>query len=184
LKAGFDTLASVLTESGHKKTVAVVLNGFLGSLPAKNPCQTVTVTNWLRQRQQSHNALDRSADTVKRTAPVALVGCGDRLAAAKDWKSARTRYQQLLDQYPGDGLTAKARNGIKQATLTIELANVRSLLAGSTDTQPDYCSTPARYSGATLTTREPTARCSTATTSTRRGSPPSGGRPTPLTPSW
>jgi hypothetical protein len=149
LKVGFDGLASVLAElPGHEKMVDVVLDGFLGGLPAKNPCHTVAVTDWLRQRQASNNALDRSADIVVRTAPAALVGCGDDLMAATDLEKARTRYQQLLDQYPGDELAAKAQEGITQATLAVELANVRSLLEGSTSTQPEYCSKPAKYSGA------------------------------------
>ncbi|MEJ3746370.1 hypothetical protein WEI85_24150 [Actinomycetes bacterium KLBMP 9797] len=149
LEAGFGDLASVLAEvPGHEKMVDVVLDGFLGGLPAEDPCHTVTVTDWLRQRQASDNVLDRSADIVPRTAPAALVGCGDDLMAANDWQTARTRYQQMLDQYPGDELTAKAQDGVKQATLAIELANVHELLEGPTSTQPEYCSNPARYSGA------------------------------------
>lgn len=68
--------------------------------------------------------------------------------AAKNWTNARTRYQQLLGQYPADQLTARARDGVGRATLAIELANVRSLLDESTDTQPAYCSKPAKYGGA------------------------------------
>ncbi|WP_207944989.1 hypothetical protein [Actinomadura rubrisoli] len=148
LKAGFDTLASVLAEPGHKRMVEVTLNRFLGGLPGKNPCHTAAVTDWLRQRPASHNALDRSADVAARTAPAALVGCGDELMATEQQEGARTRYQQLLDQYPSDGLAAKARTGVREATLAIELANVRSLLEDSDGTQPEYCSSPAKYSGA------------------------------------
>lgn len=149
LKAGFDGLASVLAElPGHEKMVDVVLDGFLGGLPARSPCHTVAITDWLRQRQASDNALDRSVDAVARTAPAALVGCGDDLMAAEDWETARRRYQQLLDHYPDDELMAQAQEGVTLATQAIELANVRSLLEGPTDTQPEYCSTPAKYSGA------------------------------------
>ncbi|WPB90008.1 tetratricopeptide repeat protein [Streptomyces malaysiensis] len=148
LETGFDTLASVLAKPGNEKTVGRVLDGFLDGLPVKSPCRTVTVTDWLRHREPTHDALDRSADAVRRTAPAALVGCGDDLTAAHDWKKARTRYRQLLDQYPHDDLTARARKGVRRATLTIELAHVRSLLEGPTDTQPSYCSRPAKYSGA------------------------------------
>ncbi|WP_150130633.1 hypothetical protein [Streptomyces sp. 150FB] len=148
LKAGFGTLASVRAEPGQDKTVDATLNGFLGGLPTKNPCGTVAVTDWLRERKPTRNALDRSAGTAARVAPAALLGCGDALMADKAWKKARERYDQLLTQYPDDQRTAKARSGAKKATLTIELANVRSLLDGSTDMQPDYCSTPAKYSGA------------------------------------
>jgi hypothetical protein len=149
LEEGFDTLASVLAEPGNEKTVEATLNGFLGRLPAKDPCDTVTVTDWLRDRKRSHDGLDRSADTVERTAPAALVECGDDLLADSSWQEARTHYERLLDQYPGDDdLADKARKGARKATLSIELANVRDLLAGGTGTQPEYCSKPAKYSGA------------------------------------
>jgi hypothetical protein len=69
--------------------------------------------------------------------------------AAADWTQARGRYQQLLDQYPGDALTSTAAAGVEQATVAIELANVRGLLQGPTSTQPEYCSSPAKYSAAT-----------------------------------
>ncbi|WP_030430211.1 tetratricopeptide repeat protein [Allokutzneria albata] len=146
LKEGFDHLASVLAElRGHEKVVDVVLDGFLSGLPAKNPCHTAVVTDWLRERKPTGNALDRSTTVVARTAPAALVACGEEMMAAKDWQLARQRYQQLLDVYPGHELTAKAQEGVKQATLAMELANVRNLLRGS---QPAYCSRPAQYSGA------------------------------------
>lgn len=148
LRAGFDILASVLADPGNDKTVEVVLNGFLGGLPTSDPCHTAAVTDWLRQRRPSHNALDRSARIVTQTAPAALVGCGAALMKTDDWTNARTRYQQVLDQYPGNELTAQAQDGVKHATQAIELANVRSLLDGPTDEKPEYCSTPAKYSGA------------------------------------
>ncbi|MFF7195644.1 hypothetical protein ACFZAM_18330 [Streptomyces sp. NPDC008079] len=149
LTAGFDGLAAVLADlPGHEKMVDTVLNGFLGRLPTKVPCDTVTVTDWLRQHRPGHGYLGRAAAVVPKTAPAALVGCGDDLMEAKEWAKARDRYQQQLDQYPGDRLAAKARSGVKQATLTIELDNVRTLLGTSTDTEPDYCSKPAKYSAA------------------------------------
>lgn len=149
LKAGFDGLNSVLADlPGHERMVVTVLDSFLHGLPTKVPCDTATVTDWLRQRRPSHNGLDRSTAVVPRTAPAALVGCGDDLMSAKEWARARTRYQQQLDQYPDDRLTAKARGGVKKATLSIELANVRDLLGTSTDTEPEYCSKPAKYSAA------------------------------------
>ncbi|MFB9907745.1 tetratricopeptide repeat protein [Allokutzneria oryzae] len=149
LKAGFAGLAAVLAQlPGHERMVEVVLDGFLGGLPAKNPCHTVEVTDWLRQRQASNNALDRSVAVIARTAPAALVGCADTFMGAKDWQKARALYQRVPDQFPGHELTAKAQEGVKQATLAIELATVRGLLRGSTSTEPAYCSRPARYSGA------------------------------------
>lgn len=152
LQAGFSTLASVLADlPGHEKMVEVVLDAFLAGLPAKNPCDTVTVTDWLRARRTGHNVLDQSAGAVARTAPAALIGCGDDLLAAQNWSTARKQYQQLLDQYPGhpdSKLAAKAEAGVRKATLAIELDTVRTLLAGSTGEQPAYCSTPAKYSAA------------------------------------
>ncbi|MEU5344923.1 hypothetical protein AB0H18_29530 [Streptomyces sp. NPDC020766] len=148
LDEGFGTLASVLADPGNEKTVETTLTGFLGSLPAKDPCTTVTVTDWLRDRKRSHDVLDRSATTAKRTAPAALVGCGDELMTDSSWQEALAHYERLLDRYPGDDLADKARKGARKATQSIELANVRSLLAPGSGTQPEYCSHPAKYSGA------------------------------------
>ncbi|MFG2555546.1 tol-pal system YbgF family protein [Streptomyces sp. NPDC048581] len=148
LKHGFGTLASVLAQPGNEKTVETTLDGFLRGLPTKDACDTVTVTDWLHDRKGSDDVLDRSADTAERTAPAALMGCGDDLMADDDWEQARTHYQQLLDRYPDNDLADRARKGARQATLSIELANVRSLLADRTDGQPEYCSSPAKYSGA------------------------------------
>ncbi|MFD3306902.1 tol-pal system YbgF family protein [Streptomyces sp. NPDC058694] len=148
LDKGFGTLASVLAEPGNEKTVETALTGFLGGLPAKDPCTTVTVTDWLRDRKRSNDVLDRSADAARRNAPAALVGCGDELMADSSWQDARAHYERLLDRYPGDELADKARTGARRATQSIELANVRSLLAPGSGTQPEYCSRPAKYSGA------------------------------------
>ncbi|WP_328748957.1 hypothetical protein OHT57_26265 [Streptomyces sp. NBC_00285] len=148
LTEGFDTLASVLAEDGNEKTAEATLNGFLGGLPAKDPCDTATVTDWLRDRKWSHDLLERTADAAGRTEPAALVGCGDDLLADGDWEEARTDYDRLLSRYPGSGLADRARKGARKATLSIELANVRGLLHSETGTQPEYCSNPAQYSGA------------------------------------
>ncbi|MEV0779759.1 hypothetical protein [Streptomyces sp. NPDC050428] len=150
LKAGFDTLSSVLAEPGNDRTAGVVLDGFLDGVPeGKNPCDAVTVTDWLSNRPPTRDALDRSRDAARRAAPAALVGCGDDLTAARDWAKARTNYQRLLDGYPGHELAADARKGVRKATLTIELAHVRGLLEDTTGgTRADYCSKPAKYSGA------------------------------------
>ncbi|QUQ68637.1 hypothetical protein [Kutzneria sp. CA-103260] len=149
LKAGFDGLGAVLADlPGHEKMVDVALSGFLAGLPGKDPCHAAAVTDWLRQRKPTHNDLDRSAAVVPKVAPDALVGCGDNLMSSNDWETARKRYQQLLDQYPGNALTAKAQDGVTKATQAIELANVRRLLADTTDGQPAYCSQPAQYSAA------------------------------------
>ena len=148
LTEGFDTLASVLAEDGNEKTAEATLNGFLGGLPAKDPCDTATVTDWLRDRKWSHDLLQRSADAAGRTEPAALVGCGDDLLADSAWEEARTYYDRLLIRYPGSDLADRARKGARKAALSIELANVRGLLSAETGTQPEYCSNPAKYSGA------------------------------------
>ncbi|MFF4034234.1 tol-pal system YbgF family protein [Streptomyces sviceus] len=150
LADGFGTLASVLAEDGNGRTVEATLNGFLGRLPAKDPCDTAAVTDWLRDRGRSHDVLDRAADTAALTAPAALVGCGDDLLADDRWEEARTYYERLLDRYPGSGLADRARKGARKATLSIELANVSNLLSGQSGsgTQPEYCTSPAKYSGA------------------------------------
>ncbi|WUI02917.1 hypothetical protein OHR68_14270 [Spirillospora sp. NBC_00431] len=148
LKAGFDILSSVLAEPGNRRTVGSTLDGFLGGLPTENACHTVTVTDWLRGRQPTRDALDKSMTAVTRTAPEALVRCGDDLMRLKDWKNARARYQQLLTQFPADGRAGTATKGVRSATLAIELANVRSLLEDDSGEQPEYCKSPAKYSGA------------------------------------
>ncbi|MFD0969448.1 hypothetical protein [Plantactinospora endophytica] len=151
LTAGFDGLGRVLADlPGHDRMVDTALDRFLGGLPTPDPCRTVAVTDWLRQRQPTNNALDRSAEVVPRTAPAALVGCADSLMTGSYWALARTRYQQLLDQYPGQGqeLNVRAAEGVKKAGLAIELATVRSLLDGTTSGQPRYCTQPAAYSAA------------------------------------
>ncbi|WHT16091.1 hypothetical protein N8J89_23470 [Crossiella sp. CA-258035] len=146
LKAGFDELANVLANlPGHEKMTDTVLNAFLGSLPAKSPCHTVVVTTWLRQRQATKNTLDRAAEVVDKHAPLALAECGDLIMDGKQWAQAKAQYQQLIDQYPGHELTGRAEEGVRKATLAIELDNVRGLLRGS---KSAYCASPAQYSAA------------------------------------
>jgi hypothetical protein len=148
LKQAFGTLASVLSEPGNGKVVVVTLNGFLDRLETRNPCGTVAVVDWLQDRKPSHDLLDRSAGAAERVAPAALAGCGDALMEDSTFENARSQYQRLLDRYPDDDLAGKARGGVRKATQNIELANVRTLLAPGTDGPPEYCSHPAKYSGA------------------------------------
>lgn len=152
LKESFDVLASALAEPGNEKVVRATLEEFLGALPADGHCRTVTVTDWLRRRHPGQEALDRYAGAVERavarTAPAALAGCGDDLADAGQWEEARNHYRRLLDRYPGDERADRARKGVVRATRAIELANVTRLLAGPGDEQSEYCSAPAKYSGA------------------------------------
>jgi hypothetical protein len=121
------------------------LDRFLDRLPTPDPCDTRAITDWLGRTHRSGTVLDHIVDTVPRVAPAAIVECGDDLMAANQWQSALERYQQLLNQYPDHKLVPRAREGVQQATLAIELANVRTLLTGTT---PEYCTKPAQYSGA------------------------------------
>jgi hypothetical protein len=149
LRAGFGVLSGVLARlPGHERMVGTVLDGFLDQLSTADPCHTAAVTDWLRARRASHDVLDRASAAVPRAAPVALVGCADDLMTARDLTRARDRYRQLLDQYPDHVLAARARQGVRTATLAIELADVRALLATPAGGQPAYCTHPARYSGA------------------------------------
>ncbi|SMD22807.1 tol-pal system YbgF family protein [Kibdelosporangium aridum] len=142
LRSSYDELGAVLTDlPGHDRMVSTVLDGFLDSLSGREPCDVAELADWLRQRPASNNLLDRSADVLPKIAPAALVGCGDKRAEARDWAAAKARYQQMLDQYPGHELTAKAQEGVKQATLGLELQNLARLGKG-------YCKTPVVYSGA------------------------------------
>ncbi|OHV39241.1 hypothetical protein BCD49_12265 [Pseudofrankia sp. EUN1h] len=150
LTQGFSDLSGVLADMpGHERMVDRVLDGFLDRLPVSDACDTVKILDGLRARKPTGDRLDRAAGVVPRLAPAAIVGCGDSLLAASDWEPARTEYQRLLDQYPGDKLASKATDGIRKAGQQIELAHVRDLLGtGTGGTQPAYCSGPAPYSGA------------------------------------
>ncbi|GGS92259.1 tetratricopeptide repeat protein [Streptomyces chromofuscus] len=148
LEEGFGILGSALREPGNERTVRAVLDGFLDGLPTDSPCGTVRITDWLRDREPTGDQLDRSADTATRVAPGALVACGDSLMKDSDWETARARYRQLLADHPDDDLRGRARTGVIRATQAIELDNVRGLLSGTEDAQPEYCSQPAKYSAA------------------------------------
>ncbi|WP_083418283.1 hypothetical protein [Pseudofrankia sp. BMG5.36] len=150
LTQGFSGLSGVLADApGHERLVEGVLSGFLDRLPVHDACDTETILDGLRARKPTGDMLDRATGVVPRLAPAAIVGCGDSLLASSDWEPARTQYQRLLDQYPGDKLAGKATDGIRKATQQVELAHVRELLGtGSGGGQPAYCTNPAPYSGA------------------------------------
>ncbi|MFD5482447.1 hypothetical protein [Streptomyces hawaiiensis] len=148
LGRGFGTLAGVLEEPGNEQTVATVLDTFLDGLPTDDSCDTAALTAWLRDRGPSHDVLDRSAGTAARTEPAALVGCGDHLMAEDAWQQARTHYRRLLDTYPGDARTGEARDGLREATLALELDRVRGLVEDASDARSGYCDQPAKYGGA------------------------------------
>lgn len=148
LERAFATLADVRAIPGQDQRIREVLDRFTGRLPVPDPCGTAAITDWLRQGARGP-VLDHAAGVVPRVAPAALAGCADRLMAADDWPRARDRYQQILDQYPGHELTARAGDGVTRATQAIELANVRDLLEVSyPGAEPEYCDHPAPYSGA------------------------------------
>lgn len=151
LAGGFAGMTGVLRDQpGHEAMVGRVLDRFLATLPTANRCRVAATTDWLIRRQATGDALDRAGTAARTAAPAALVGCGDTLMEARNWAEARGRYQQLLDQYPGDPLRARAEEGVLRATQAIELDNVRRLLAGNPayGSSPAYCSTPAPYSAA------------------------------------
>jgi hypothetical protein len=148
LGGGFGTLAGVLNEPGNEQTVTSVLDTFLDGLPTDDSCDTAALTAWLRDRGPSHDVLDRAAGPAARTEPAALVGCGDHLMTEDAWQQARTHYQQLLDAYPDDARTGEARDGVRKATLAIELDHVRGLVEDTSDAQSGYCDKPAKYGGA------------------------------------
>ncbi|MBB4685060.1 tetratricopeptide repeat protein [Amycolatopsis jiangsuensis] len=147
--AAFGEFASVRREMpGHEAMAAVVLGGFLRHLPTPDACTTAKIDDWLSAHASAGPAPAQSAATVARTAPAAYLGCGDRLMTAKDWTTARTWYQRIVDRYPTDPRVAKAKEGITKATQALELAKVRELLDGPTGIEPDYCDSPAPYSAA------------------------------------
>lgn len=149
LAAGFDGLAGVLADlPGHEPMVASTVDEFVGELPVADPCRTMAITDWLREKNPRGNVFRPSADVVPEIAPTAIVDCADTFMAKSDWQTARQRYQHLLDEYPDHDLAPEAQNGVVKATQAIELANVRSLLTTSGDVQPAYCTSPAPYSGA------------------------------------
>ncbi|WP_322780969.1 hypothetical protein [Frankia sp. Cas4] len=171
LDTGFRQLSTILAElPGHENMVQGALDRFLDGLPTKDPCNTVKILTWLAARPPGGNGLDRAAQVVPQLAPAALVDCGNTFLAAGDWENARAKYQQLLDQYPGHNLAAKAREGIQQANQKIEdarirrerdaedarirgereaeLATLRRLLESPDSDQPAYCSAPVPYAAA------------------------------------
>lgn len=152
LRAGYQELGAVRTDlPGHDRMVSTVLDGFLDSLPGRDPCTIAEVTDWMRTRPGTGDLLERSAAVVPKIAPAALVACGDSMAKGNDWNTAKARYQQVLDQYPGHELTAKAQEGVKQATQRIELQHILAL-------NSRYCDTPAKYSAAAPYTKGTTNR--------------------------
>ncbi|MEU2066929.1 hypothetical protein [Streptomyces anulatus] len=148
LERGFGILAGVLKEPGHERTVQTALDSFLDALPAEDACDTAETAGWLRDREPTRDVLDRSADAATRTEPAALAACGDSLMGERKWKQARAHYQRLLDAYPDEPLTGKARSGVKKAGLAIELDEVRTLIGATYSAGSGYCDKPAKYSAA------------------------------------
>ncbi|QCD57120.1 hypothetical protein [Streptomyces hawaiiensis] len=148
LERGFGTLAGVLGEPGNEQTVGTVLDTFLDGLPTDDSCDTAALTAWLRDRGPSHDVLDRSAGAAARAEPAALVGCGDHLMTEDAWHQARTHYRRLLGTYPDDARTGEARDGVRKATLALELDQVRGLVEDASDAGSGYCDKPAKYGGA------------------------------------
>ncbi|GAB3410767.1 tetratricopeptide repeat protein [Flindersiella endophytica] len=150
LSDGFAHLSTVLARSpGRADEAGKVLDGFLAGLPVEDPCVTARITDWLATRPSRGDELDRAADIVPKVAPAAILGCADKHLSAKDPEAARTKYRQLLDDYPQHELAARAKQGEHKATLAIQLADVKQLLTTElVGRQPRYCDDPAPYGGA------------------------------------
>ncbi|MER6150968.1 DUF3824 domain-containing protein [Streptomyces hirsutus] len=146
LTSGFRLLASILEEdSRNDATVGTSLDRFLDGLPTDDACETVRITDWLndRETEPGQQVLDRSSKTADRLAPAALMGCGDALMSTQEWSQAESRYQRLLDEYPGDSREGQARKAIRKAVLALQLEEVQQLVR-----ENRYCEAPAKYEGA------------------------------------
>ncbi|MGW3683722.1 hypothetical protein [Streptomyces prasinus] len=146
LASGFRLLVSVLEEdSRNDATVGSSLDRFLDGLPTDDACETVRITDWLggREPEPGRQVLDRSSETADRLAPAALMGCGDALMGTREWAQAESRYQRLLDEYPGDSHEERARKALRKAVLALQLDEVRELVR-----ENRYCGAPAKYEGA------------------------------------
>ncbi|MFC5956119.1 tol-pal system YbgF family protein [Streptomyces pratens] len=146
LTSGFRLLASILEEdSRNDATVGASLDRFLDGLPTDDACETVRITDWLsdRESEPGRRVLDRSSETAHRLAPAALMGCGDALMSTQEWSQAESRYQRLLDEYPGDSHEGRARKAIRKAVLALQLDEVQELVR-----ENRYCEEPAKYEGA------------------------------------
>ncbi|HEY3557615.1 MAG TPA: hypothetical protein VGL05_09135 [Kribbella sp.] len=150
LQAGFAMLAAVLVQPEQVPTARTVLEEFLHGLPLRDPCRTLTITNWLRTRKPAGTILDEAIQLVPRIEPNALLGCADAQAARAAWPNARATYLLLVNRYPRAKQAARARAGVQkadqailQAKIRAELERVRGLVSSG-----GYCATPAKYSPA------------------------------------
>ncbi|MFA3876268.1 hypothetical protein ABS735_21695 [Streptomyces sp. MMCC 100] len=149
LASAFDRLGAVLDEPGNERTVGATLKRYLGRLPTDDGCRNVRIADWLRERRTGPKDLTGPASaTSARIIPGALVECGDALMTDEEWADARDSYQRLLDEHPGDGRADDAREGIRKASLAIELIQVRNLLDEADSMDSGYCRNPAKYSAA------------------------------------
>ncbi|WP_166677992.1 tetratricopeptide repeat protein [Kribbella kalugense] len=143
LKLGYGVLGPIAADARQQATAGVVMDRFVKDLQAMEPCELTTLTTWLQARKLSGDLLDRANAVVPRIEPNALLACADDHASREEWPTARAAYQRLVTTYPKAKQAVRARAGLVRATLAIELDNVRSLLLDA-----EYCSRPAKYSGA------------------------------------
>ncbi|MFE5604375.1 hypothetical protein ACFQ8O_34935 [Streptomyces coelicoflavus] len=149
LESAFDTLGAVLGEPGNERTVEATLERYLGRLPTDDGCLDVRIADWLRDRRTGPEDLTGPASAASaRIAPGALAECGDALMGDEEWADARESYRRLLDEHPGDGRADDAREGIRKASLAIELRRVRDLVTAADGMDSGYCREPAKYSAA------------------------------------
>ncbi|MEU8224337.1 hypothetical protein [Kribbella sp. NPDC048915] len=143
LREAYEILDDVAGDPRHQQTAGAAMDRFVKDLQAMKPCPKTDLTAWLGARKLTHNVLDRGNAVVARIEPNALLACADSYASQDEWQKALTTYQRLVSSYPKAKQSARARAGITRAVLALELENVRDLI-----TSGDYCSRPARYSGA------------------------------------
>ncbi|RMI36818.1 hypothetical protein EBN88_20585 [Streptomyces triticirhizae] len=150
LASGFGHLATVLDRHpGREAEVEAVLDGFLGGLPADDPCATRTIAGWLDEREADGSALDRAAEVVPALEPAASFDCGDRLLERSRWEEAHEVYRDLVEAHPDHERAGEAADGVERAEAGIELVAVRALLDPEPLTgEPRYCEDPAPYRAA------------------------------------
>ncbi|MFD3732105.1 hypothetical protein [Streptomyces sp. NPDC058632] len=85
-------------------------------------------------------ALPRREPTAGRLAPAALMGCGDAPTGTQEWSRAESRYQRLLDDYPGDRHGGRARKAIRKAVPALQLDEIQQVVR-----ENRYCGAPAKY---------------------------------------
>lgn len=146
LDAAFRHIGTVLQRyrDTHGARAMAIVTTFTVTLPTFDACVTSDITGWLRGHggRGAHDGLRQALLVVPDVEPKAMVECGDQLMDGQRLKAAREIYRELGERYPKHQLAPRAERGE-------QLANVKMLLnAPGPNGKPQYCATPARYSGA------------------------------------